>query len=176
MWAKIVAYWRRGAWYKIALVVSVLTVSLCSCCGVVTLVAAATSTPNQPIAQTSRATAIAHIPGHFPQTGGNATATATATATPAPTSTPTPVPTATATPLPPAPPTDTPAPVPTNPPAPVPTTPPPAPQSCYPLTNSGNCYEPGEYCRSSDHGASGIAGDGERITCTYNNGWRWEPS
>ena len=47
--------------------------------------------------------------------------------------------------------------------------------SCYPLTNGGNCYEPGEYCRNSDHGVSGVAGDGERIVCADNNGWRWEP-
>jgi hypothetical protein len=47
---------------------------------------------------------------------------------------------------------------------------------CYPLTNGGNCYEPGEYCRKSDHGASGVAGDGERIICEYKNGWRWEPA
>jgi hypothetical protein len=47
---------------------------------------------------------------------------------------------------------------------------------CYPRTDSGNCYEPGEYCRASDHGASGVAGDGEAITCEDNNGWRWEPS
>ena len=60
-------------------------------------------------------------------------------------------------------------------PAPAPT-PSPQPQtSCTPLTNGGNCYEPGEYCRNSDHGSSGVAGDGENITCTYNNGWRWEP-
>src|SRR5437773_2666816 len=52
----------------------------------------------------------------------------------------------------------------------------PSASSCYPLTNSGNCYEPGDYCRAADHGASGIAGDGEPITCIYNNGWRWEPS
>jgi hypothetical protein len=52
----------------------------------------------------------------------------------------------------------------------------PAPvSSCYPLTNGGNCYEPGEFCRKSDHGATGIAGNGERIVCSYNNGWRWEP-
>lgn len=50
------------------------------------------------------------------------------------------------------------------------------PQSCYPLTHSGNCYEPGEYCRNSDHGMTGIAGDGKRITCEDNNGWRWEPT
>lgn len=62
-------------------------------------------------------------------------------------------------------------------PAPDPTpTPTPTPPSCYPLTNGGNCYEPGEYCRNSDHGASGVAGDGEAITCAYNNGWRWEPN
>lgn len=57
----------------------------------------------------------------------------------------------------------------------------PAPQptptpSCYPLTNGGNCYEPGEYCRNSDHGATGVAGNGEAIICEDNNGWRWEPA
>ena len=50
------------------------------------------------------------------------------------------------------------------------------PAGCYPLTNGGNCYEPGEFCRKSDHGASGVAGDGERIVCEDNNGWRWEPT
>lgn len=48
--------------------------------------------------------------------------------------------------------------------------------SCYPLTNGGNCYEPGEYCRDSDHGKHGIAGNGEAIVCEDNNGWRWEPA
>jgi hypothetical protein len=48
--------------------------------------------------------------------------------------------------------------------------------ACSPLTDSGNCYEPGEYCRDSDHGISGVAGDGETITWEDNNGWRWEPS
>jgi hypothetical protein len=47
--------------------------------------------------------------------------------------------------------------------------------SCYPTTSSGNCYEPGEHCRNSDHGTSGVAGDGEKIICEYKNGWRWEP-
>lgn len=51
-----------------------------------------------------------------------------------------------------------------------------APTGCYPLTNGGNCYEPGEYCRDSDHGKSGVAGDGKAITCEDNDGWRWEPS
>ena len=45
---------------------------------------------------------------------------------------------------------------------------------CYPLSNSGTCYEPGEFCRNSDHGVSGVAGDGEAIQCEDNNGWRWE--
>ncbi len=51
-----------------------------------------------------------------------------------------------------------------------------APAGCYPLTDSGNCYEPGEYCRNADHGMSGVAGDGKPITCEDNDGWRWEPS
>ena len=50
------------------------------------------------------------------------------------------------------------------------------PTSCHPLTNGGNCYEPGEFCRQSDAGTSGVAGDGEAITCEDNNGLRWEPS
>ncbi len=55
------------------------------------------------------------------------------------------------------------------PPPPSPTTAPAAapstPTGCYPLTNGGKCYKPGEYCRNSDHGMSVVAGDGERITC-----------
>jgi hypothetical protein len=51
-----------------------------------------------------------------------------------------------------------------------------APASCHPLSDGGNCYEPGEYCRDSDHGVTGVAGDGETITCEDNNGYRWEPS
>jgi len=53
--------------------------------------------------------------------------------------------------------------------------PPPTPTSCHPLTDGGNCYEPGEYCRDTDHGVTGVAGDGETIRCEDNNGWRWEP-
>jgi hypothetical protein len=48
--------------------------------------------------------------------------------------------------------------------------------SCYPLSNEGTCYEPGELCRNADHGMNGVAGDGEKITCADNNGWRWEPA
>ena len=61
-------------------------------------------------------------------------------------------------------------------PPPPPTTAPSKPSGCYPLTNGGNCYKPGEYCRNSDHGKSGVAGDGERIICEDNDGWRWEPA
>lgn len=74
----------------------------------------------------------------------------------------------------PAPSTTTTAP-PTTVPPPPPTTTAAAP-SCTPLSDEGTCYEPGEYCRDSDHGASGVAGDGESITCEDNDGWRWEPT
>ena len=47
--------------------------------------------------------------------------------------------------------------------------------SCYPLSDSVTCYEPGEFCRESDHGVTGLAGDGETIRCEDNDGWRWEP-
>ncbi len=46
---------------------------------------------------------------------------------------------------------------------------------CHPLTNGGHCYEPGEYCRHTDAGKRGVAGDRERIVCRNNNGLRWEP-
>jgi hypothetical protein len=73
-----------------------------------------------------------------------------------------------------------PAPVPpSSPPAPAPAptaTPAPSAASCYPISDEGTCYEPGEFCRDSDHGASGVAGDGEKIVCEDNDGWRWEPA
>lgn len=46
---------------------------------------------------------------------------------------------------------------------------------CRPLTDSGRCYEPGEFCRHSDAGKRGIAGDGKKIVCRNNDGLRWEP-
>jgi len=52
----------------------------------------------------------------------------------------------------------------------------PTPLGCTPLTNGGNCYRAGEYCRNSDHGLTGTAGNGESIICANNNGWRWEPN
>lgn len=79
-----------------------------------------------------------------------------------------------------APPTPTPstskAVAPPPPPTTAPAAAPSTPSGCYPLTNGGNCYEPGEFCRKSDHGASGVAGDGKRIICEDNDGWRWEPA
>jgi cytoskeletal protein RodZ len=51
-----------------------------------------------------------------------------------------------------------------------------APVGCNPLSDEGTCYKPGEYCRDSDHGVSGVAGDGEAIACEDNDGWRWEPA
>jgi hypothetical protein len=47
--------------------------------------------------------------------------------------------------------------------------------ACYPLTPGKNCYEPGEFCVDSNHGEKGVAGDGEKIICLDNDGWRWEP-
>jgi hypothetical protein len=68
---------------------------------------------------------------------------------------------------------------PTSTPAPSPAAPAPPPAtaaSCYPLSDEGTCYEPGEFCRDDDQGVTGLAGDGETITCEDNDGWRWEPS
>jgi hypothetical protein len=72
--------------------------------------------------------------------------------------------------------TTTRAPVPYKTPSPHPTPTHSTAVSCYPLTSGGNCYEPGEFCRKSDHGAHGMAGDGKAIVCEDNNGWRWEPA
>jgi hypothetical protein len=64
---------------------------------------------------------------------------------------------------------------PTAAPPPPPPSAPPSP-ACQPLSSSGNCYEPGEFCSDADHGLSGVAGNGEAITCEDNDGWRWEPT
>ena len=64
-----------------------------------------------------------------------------------------------------------------SPPSPPAASPPPASQvSCYPLSDEGTCYKPGEYCRDSDQGMTGVAGDGESIICEDNDGLRWEPT
>jgi hypothetical protein len=100
-------------------------------------------------------------------------ATATAAPPSAPATTPRPAPPAAKPPAPKPPP---PPPVSKKPaPKPPPPPPPPPKAACHPLTNGGNCYEPGEFCRAADHGVTGLAGDGEVITCQDNDGWRWEP-
>jgi len=68
-----------------------------------------------------------------------------------------------------------PRPAPTPKPKPAPTLTP-TPTGCHPKTSSGNCYEPGEYCSDTEHGMSGVAGDGKTIVCEDNTKrWRWEP-
>jgi hypothetical protein len=49
------------------------------------------------------------------------------------------------------------------------------PTGCTPKTDSGNCYEPGEFCRDSDHGVTGVAGNGEAIKCegSGSSTWHW---
>lgn len=49
----------------------------------------------------------------------------------------------------------------------------PAPAGCHPLSSSGNCYEPGEYCPHADQGMRGVAGDGKTIICEEDHGLRW---
>jgi cardiolipin synthase A/B len=52
-----------------------------------------------------------------------------------------------------------------------------ATSACSPIDDEGGCYEPGEYCRDDDHGMGGRAGNGQAITCEYDNGaWYWESS
>jgi len=48
--------------------------------------------------------------------------------------------------------------------------------SCHPVSNEGTCYRAGEYCRESDAGTTGVAGNGESIICEDNDGLRWEPN
>jgi len=77
---------------------------------------------------------------------------------------------------PPAGPTASTAPASPAPPAPTPaTTAAPASASCTPRTNAGECYEPGEFCRASDHGRTGVDGRGQSITCEQQGSrWYWE--
>ena len=60
------------------------------------------------------------------------------------------------------------------PPPPPPSSAPPA--GCYPKTSSGNCYEPGEFCSTAEHGETGVAGDGKTIKCENTDPgstWHW---
>ena len=46
--------------------------------------------------------------------------------------------------------------------------------TCTIVSNSGNCYSAGQYCRNSDHGAVTTTASGTKIKCTYrSNAWRW---
>ncbi|MFF0033824.1 hypothetical protein [Streptomyces avermitilis] len=46
--------------------------------------------------------------------------------------------------------------------------------TCSIVSNSGNCYQAGQFCRNSDHGAHTTNASGARITCSYSsNAWRW---
>lgn len=46
--------------------------------------------------------------------------------------------------------------------------------TCSIVSNSGHCYQAGQFCRNSDHGAATTTASGTRITCTYSaNAWRW---
>ncbi|WP_338671649.1 hypothetical protein V1460_01500 [Streptomyces sp. SCSIO 30461] len=46
--------------------------------------------------------------------------------------------------------------------------------TCSIVSNSGNCYSAGQFCRNSDHGAITTTAGGTKIKCTYSsNAWRW---
>ncbi|WJV44717.1 hypothetical protein [Streptomyces flavofungini] len=102
------------------------------------------------------------------------TVTATATATAMVTETASPEPRATVTKTVKAQaPTPTPSRRTTAPAAPSPTAKAPA-EKCSILSNSGNCYRAGQFCRNSDHGAATTTASGQRITCRLSsNAWRW---
>jgi hypothetical protein len=61
-------------------------------------------------------------------------------------------------------------------PAPAAATSGPTERGCYPLSDEGTCYEPGEFCRAADQGVAGIAGDGQTIVCMDDHGLRWMPT
>ncbi|TPQ15812.1 hypothetical protein [Streptomyces sporangiiformans] len=46
--------------------------------------------------------------------------------------------------------------------------------TCSIVSNSGNCYAAGQFCRNSDHGAVTTTASGAEIKCAYSsNAWRW---
>ncbi|MEU1405944.1 hypothetical protein ABZ471_26925 [Streptomyces sp. NPDC005728] len=46
--------------------------------------------------------------------------------------------------------------------------------TCSIVSNAGNCYEAGQFCRNGDHGAVTTDAGGDRIKCVYrSNAWRW---
>jgi hypothetical protein len=46
--------------------------------------------------------------------------------------------------------------------------------TCSIVSSAGNCYQAGQFCRNSDHGASTTTASGATIKCAYSaNAWRW---
>ncbi|WP_369368836.1 hypothetical protein AB5L52_08635 [Streptomyces sp. CG4] len=46
--------------------------------------------------------------------------------------------------------------------------------TCSIVSNAGNCYSAGEFCRNGDHGATTTDASGTSITCSPSGGrWRW---
>ncbi|MEU5346842.1 hypothetical protein AB0H18_39520 [Streptomyces sp. NPDC020766] len=46
--------------------------------------------------------------------------------------------------------------------------------TCSVVSNSGNCYSAGQFCRNSDHGATTTTAAGARIKCAFSaKAWRW---
>ncbi|ELP68234.1 hypothetical protein ACKI1I_38985 [Streptomyces turgidiscabies] len=46
--------------------------------------------------------------------------------------------------------------------------------TCSIVSNAGNCYSAGQFCRNSDHGAITTTAGGAKIKCTNSsNAWRW---
>lgn len=46
--------------------------------------------------------------------------------------------------------------------------------TCSIVSNAGNCYQAGQFCRNSDHGSLTTTASGARIRCSYSaNAWRW---
>ncbi|MFJ3796178.1 hypothetical protein ACIPSJ_07805 [Streptomyces sp. NPDC090088] len=46
--------------------------------------------------------------------------------------------------------------------------------TCTIVSNAGNCYSAGQFCRNSDHGAVTTTAGGVKIECAYSsNAWRW---
>ncbi|WP_435245958.1 hypothetical protein [Streptomyces sp. NRRL F-5630] len=46
--------------------------------------------------------------------------------------------------------------------------------TCSIVSDAGNCYAAGQFCRNTDHGARTTTAAGTPITCSYrSNAWRW---
>jgi hypothetical protein len=158
----------RQGWKSRRAVRKVLTGFL-ACCGLVFAIGitAGCGSPSSATTAAAASSLVARVPAGTPRPAVTKAATAAQTVTTAPSTQAQTTAAAQGT-APPAPARTTPAP----PPAPPAST---APASCSPLSNKGTCYEPGEFCRKTDHGKTGVAGDGKAIKCEDNDGWRWEP-